>query len=156
MQQDDSILFRPATRDDLEFIVALLAQDDLGQTRESLQETLPSNYIEAFTAINRDPANEVIVGIDANGIFGTMQLTYIPNLTFEGATRCLIEGVRVSDRVQGQGFGRKMFEWGIERARKKGCRIVQLTSNKARDGAIAFYDKLGFEASHVGFKLYLD
>lgn len=156
MQQDNSISFRPATRDDLEIIVALLANDELGQTRETRKETLPTNYIEAFAAIDRDPANEVIVGIDSDGIFGTMQLTYIPNLTFEGATRCLIEGVRVSDRVQGQGLGRKMFEWGIDRARENGCKIVQLTSNKARDGAIAFYDKLGFEASHVGFKLYLD
>ena len=156
MQQDASISFRPATRDDLEIIVALLANDDLGQTRETLQETLPSSYIEAFASIDRDPANEVIIGIDINGIFGTMQLTYIPNLTFEGATRCLIEGVRVSDRVQGLGLGRKMFEWGIERAQEKGCKIVQLTSNKARDRALAFYEKLGFEASHVGFKLYLD
>lgn len=156
MQQDDDISFRPAARDDLEIIVALLANDNLGKTRETQQEFLPSSYIEAFAAIDRDPANEVIVGVDASGIFGTMQLTYIPNLTFEGATRCLIEGVRVSDRVQGRGFGRKMFEWGIDRAQEKGCKIVQLTSNKARDGAIAFYDKLGFEDSHVGFKLYLD
>jgi GNAT superfamily N-acetyltransferase len=156
MLQEDGISFRPATRDDLKIIVALLANDDLGQTRETEQEVLPSSYIEAFAAIDRDPANEVIVGVDTSGIFGTMQLTYIPNLTFEGATRCLIEGVRVSERVQGQGLSRKMFEWGIVRARENGCKIVQLTSNKARDGAIAFYDKLGFEDSHVGFKLYLD
>ena len=94
--------------------------------------------------------------MDADGIVGTMQLSYIPNLTFQGATRCQIEGVRIADRARGRGLGQTMIRWAIERAEKNGCGIVQLTSNKARERAIAFYEALGFEASHVGFKMYLD
>lgn len=156
MGSDDKIGFRSAKRNDLDAIVALLARDDLGRTRESIQSELDNDYIAAFEAIERDPGNEVIVGEDSNGIVGTMQLSYIPNLTFQGATRCQIEGVRIADRVRGQGLGQQMIEWAIERAKDNGCRIVQLTSNKARHRAIAFYEGLGFEASHVGFKLYLD
>ena len=151
-----SITFRPAERAELGAIVALLAQDELGQTRESEQPTLDPAYIAAFEAIERDPGNEVIVGVDEHGVVGTMQLSYIPNLTFQGASRCQIEGVRVADRMRGQGLGQRMIRWAIARAEKNGCGIVQLTSNKARDRAIAFYEALGFQASHVGFKMYLD
>ena len=98
----------------------------------------------------------MIVGVDADGIIGTMQLSYIPNLTFQGATRCQIEGVRIADRVRGQGLGQQMIRWAVERARENGCGIVQLPSNKARDRAIVFYEALGFQTSHVGFKMYLD
>jgi len=151
-----SVTFRPAQRDELEMIVALLADDELGQTREAEQGSLDPAYISAFEAIERDPGNEVIVGVDADGIIGTMQLSYIPNLTFQGATRCQIEGVRIADRVRGQGLGQQMIRWAVERARENGCGIVQLTSNKARDRAIVFYEALGFQTSHVGFKMYLD
>ncbi len=156
MDLNEEIKFRPAALADLETIVALLAKDDLGKIRESLATALDPAYVKAFEAIERDIGNEVIVGEDAQGIVGAMQLTYIPNLTFTGATRCQIEGVRISDRLRGQGVGRRMIMWAVERARKNGCGIVQLTSNKARDRAIAFYEDLGFEASHIGFKLYLD
>lgn len=104
MEPDETIGFRPAKRDDLEVIVALLAHDELGQTRESQRADLDPAYIAAFDAIERDLGNEVIVGEDASGIFGTMQLSYIPNLTFQGATRCQIEGVRITGRVRGQGW----------------------------------------------------
>ncbi len=156
MRADECFTFRPATRNDLEFVVALLAQDNLGKTRESKSKTLSPAYVRAFEVIEKDPGNEVIVAEDGHGIAGTMQLTYIPNLTFQGATRCQIEGVRVAERVRDQGLGRKMFDWAAIRAKEKGCGIVQLTSNKARTGALAFYEKLGYEASHVGFKLYFD
>ena len=79
-----------------------------------------------------------------------------PNLTFQGATRCQIEGVRIADRARGQGLGQQMIDWAIDRAKENGCRIVQLTSNKARDRAIAFYEGLGFENTHVGFNMYLE
>lgn len=156
MAPADDIIFRPAQREELAAIVALLAQDELGQTRESRQSALDPAYIAAFDAIEQDPGNEVIVGIDADGVVGTMQLSYMPNLTFRGATRCQIEGVRIADRARGRGLGQSMIRWAVDRAQKNGCGIVQLTSNKARDRAIAFYEALGFEASHVGFKLYLD
>lgn len=155
METADGITFRPAQREDLESIVALLAQDALGQTRESMNSDLDPVYIAAFESIARDPGNEVIVGTDSQGIVATMQLSYIPNLTFKGATRCQIEGVRIAERMRGKGLGQKMIGWAVERADKNGCGIVQLTSNKVRDRAIAFYEALGFEASHVGFKMYL-
>lgn len=150
------VTFRPAERGDLETIVDLLVKDELGQTREQAAETLSPAYIAAFEAIARDPGNEVIVAEDPDGIVGTMQLTYIANLTFQEATRCQIEGVRIAERARGQGLGREMILWGIGRAQDRGCRIVQLTSNKARERAIVFYEQVGFEASHIGFKLYLD
>ncbi len=104
MEPEETTGFRPAKRDDLEEIVALLAHDELGQTRESQRADLDPAYIAAFVAIERDPGNEVIVGEDAIGIVGTMQLSYIPNLTFQGASRCQIEGVRITGRVRGQGW----------------------------------------------------
>ena len=113
-------------------------------------------YVAAFEAIAADPHNEVLVGEDTDGIFGTMQLTFIANLTLQGTTRCQIEGVRIAERARGHGLGQQMIRWAIDRARTRGCCIMQLTSNKARERAIAFYEQLGFEASHVGFKLYLD
>ncbi len=156
MPTGENITFRPAARADLPTIVAMLAQDDLGKTREADAVELSSDYIDAFIAIEQDPNNEVIIAEDADGVAGTMQLTYIANLTFQGATRCQIEGVRIAESVRGQGMGEQMFQWAADRARNKGCRIVQLTSNKARERALAFYEKLGYEPSHVGFKLYLD
>lgn len=148
--------FRPAIRADLEAIVELLINDDLGKTREQPDGDVTQAYISAFETIAADPHNEVIVAEDACGIVGTMQLTYIANLTFQGATRCQVEGVRIAERARGQGLGQEMIRWAVDRARDRQCRIVQLTSNKARDRAIAFYEQLGFEASHAGFKLYLD
>ena len=155
MEPASPITFRPAERVELAAIVALLAQDELGQTRESMETELNPAYIAAFEAIDSDPGNEVIVGIDSDGIVGTMQLSYIPNLTFQGATRCQIEGVRIAERARGGGLGQEMIGWAVLRAQEKGCGIVQLTSNKARDRAIAFYESLGFEATHIGFKMYL-
>lgn len=155
MKSTSAITFRPARREELATIVALLAQDELGQTRESMEPELNPAYITAFEAIDNDPGNEIIVGIDTDGVVGTMQLSYIPNLTFQGATRCQIEGVRIAERARGGGLGEEMIGWAIQRAKEKGCGIVQLTSNMARGRAIAFYENLGFEATHVGFKMYL-
>ena len=87
---------------------------------------------------------------------GVFQLTFIPNLTYQGGKRALIEGVRVAGAMRGQGVGRTMFRWAIERAREKGCRIVQLTTNKQRPDAIRFYESLGFESTHEGMKLMID
>ena len=151
-----AVTFRPAARADLEAIVALLVQDELGWTREQANGAVTAPYITAFEAIAADPHNEVLVGEDTDGIFGTMQLTFIANLTLQGTTRCQIEGVRIAERARGHGLGQQMIRWAIDRARTRGCCIMQLTSNKARERAIAFYEQLGFEASHVGFKLYLD
>jgi len=148
-------VFRRASRDDLSAIVSLLADDALGIKREALASPLPESYYRAFEAIDRDPNNELIVAeIDAR-VIGVLQLTFIPNITYRGGWRAQIEGVRISAEVRSSGIGRKLLEWAINRARLRGCHLVQLTTDKARPDAIRFYESLGFVPSHEGMKLHL-
>lgn len=147
--------FRSACIEDLENLVSLLSSDPLGSLREDTSTPLNESYISAFKAIDRDPNNALLVAeLDAQ-LVGMLQLTFIPYLTHIGSWRCLVEGVRVHESFRGRGFGEKIFEYAIDLARVKGCRIVQLTSDKQRPGAIRFYKKLGFKATHEGFKLAL-
>ena len=147
--------FRPATRDDVNDIVRMLADDPLGAKREAYGSPLPGRYFAAFEAIERDPNNELVVAVRAARVVGVLQLTFIPYLTYRGGWRALIEGVRVDASVRSGGVGRKLFEWAIERARARGCHMVQLTSDKERPDAIRFYEGLGFVATHEGMKLHL-
>ena len=125
------------------------------QQREDATSPVNKKYIEAFGRISRDPNNELIVAdLDGKPV-GMLQLTYIPYLTHVGSWRCLIEGVRIHANYRGQGLGEKMFAYAIEKARVKGCKLVQLTSDKQRPDAIRFYKKLGFVPTHEGFKLHL-
>jgi len=151
----DRLVFRQAERADLPTIVSLLADDELGGTREALHDPLPSAYTTAFEAIDDDPRNELIVATDDATIVGVLQLTFIPGLTHMGGERAQIEGVRVATSHRNQGVGRRLFEWAIERARNRGCRMVQLTTDKRRPDAHRFYESLGFVASHEGMKLRL-
>lgn len=146
---------RTARRDDLPAIIGLLADDILGEAREDAGETLPSAYVTAFDAIAADARNELMVVDDAGAVVGVLQLTFIPSLTHRGGERAQIEGVRVAASHRSQGIGRRMFDWAIERARQRGCRIVQLTTDKRRPDAHRFYASLGFVASHEGMKLML-
>ena len=152
---EPDINFRTAQAADLERIVQLLADDPLGRGRETFSVPLPRGYVEAFEAISADANNELVVAERAGAVVGVLQITYIPNLSHGGAWRALIEGVRVAAEVRSTGLGRRLFEWAIERARQRGCRLVQLTSDKARPDAIRFYESLGFVASHEGMKLSL-
>jgi GNAT superfamily N-acetyltransferase len=147
--------FRIAQEDDLSTLVNLLADDELGQQREDTSNSLNSAYIENFKHITADPNNELIVVEFNKNIVGMLQLTFIPYLTHIGSWRCLIEGVRIHKDYRGEGLGTLFFEWAIERAKSKNCRILQLTSDKQRPDALRFYEKLGFSASHEGFKLKL-
>ncbi|AXB34369.1 GNAT family N-acetyltransferase [Vibrio campbellii] len=147
--------YRSADFEDLESLVALLSNDPLGSKREDASVPLNSAYIEAFEAIKRDPNNELLVVELENSLVGVLQITFIPYLTHIGGWRCLIEGVRIHSDYRGQGFGEQMFAHAIELAKSKGCTIVQLTSDKQRPDAIRFYEKLGFKATHEGFKLAL-
>lgn len=149
------LLFRPAVRDDLPEIVRLLADDVLGSKREEYVLPLPDNYHAAFDAIDRDPNNELIVAEIKEKVIGVLQMTYIPYLTYRGSWRAIIEGVRVDSSLRSSGIGRQLFTWAIERARTRGCRMIQLTSDKERPDAIRFYQSLGFTASHEGLKLHL-
>jgi len=155
MTTPPDLLFRPSTRADVPAIVKLLATDKLGAKREIYSDPLPESYYRAFEAIEQDPNNELIVTEVSGNVIGVLQITYLPGMTYRGGWRCLIEGVRIADEFQSQGIGRRLFEWVIERAREKGCYLVQLTSDKTRIDAIRFYQNLGFVASHEGMKLLL-
>ena len=149
-------LIRPATRDDLGAIIRLLADDPLGRLRESPGETVSASYLTAFEAISRDPNQLLVVAEDNGEIIGTLQLTYIPGLSRGGAWRGQIEAVRIASGRRGAGLGEVMIGWAIEKCRAAGCRMVQLTTDKQRTDAHRFYDRLGFSASHLGYKLALD
>ena len=153
--QERDVFFRHASRSDLSTIVGLLADDPLGAVREAYAEPLPESYYEAFEAIGRDPNNELVVAELAGKVIGVLQLTFIPNITYRGGWRAQIEGVRVAAEFRSSGIGRKLFEWAIDRARRRGCHLVQLTTDKARPDAMRFYESLGFVASHEGMKLQL-
>jgi ribosomal protein S18 acetylase RimI-like enzyme len=151
----DNLNFRSATVADLPQIVEMLADDFLGKQRERFESPLPESYLRAFEEIDRDENNELVV-VEQNGeIVGTLQLTFIPSISFQGGKRAQIESVRVAASARGQGIGKKMFEWAIERAHEKNCRMIQLSTNNDRADAQRFYENLGFKASHVGMKLYL-
>ncbi len=151
-----NLTFRLATRADLPAIIKMLADDSLGNKRESYTTPLLASYESAFEAIERDPNNElVVVEGDDQTVIGVLQLTFIPYLTYRGGWRALIEGVRVDARYRSGGIGRGLFEWAIDRAQERGCHMVQLTSDKTRPDAIRFYESLGFVASHEGLKRHL-
>ena len=144
---------RRATKIDVPAIAALLADDFLGAQRESLDDMAP--YFGAFAAIDRDP-NQLLTVMELNGrIVGTMQMTFLRGLSMRGAVRAQIESVRIASDLRGQGFGADLMRWGVETARERGCRLVQLTSNAARPDAHRFYARLGFAHTHAGFKLDL-
>ena len=147
--------FRHAVARDLPQLVAMLADDNLGAQREDSSQPLNSQYRVAFDAIDRDPNNALILAEINQSIIGMLQLTFIPYLTYIGSWRCLIEGVRIHPDYRGRGLGTTLIEWSIEAARKRQCRIIQLTSDKKRPEALKFYESLGFEATHAGFKLKL-
>lgn len=150
-----TITFRDAVLADLDAIIALLANDALGALREHYENPLPDAYTDAFAEIQRDPNNTIIVAVQSGAVVGVLQLTIIPNLTYVGRRRALIEGVRVAESVRGQGLGRSLIQHAIDRARKARCHMVQLTTSKQRPSAIQFYESLGFKASHEGMKLGL-
>jgi GNAT superfamily N-acetyltransferase len=153
---DTPLHFRRATRLDVPDIVRMLADDALGAKREDYTNPLPDSYLAAFDAIERDPNNELVVAEDAQGkVIAVLQLTFIPYITHRGGWRALIEGVRVDSSLRASGVGSALFEWAIERAKARGCHMLQLTSDKQRPDAIRFYQKLGFVASHEGMKLDL-
>ncbi len=149
------IVFRDAEVADLPAIVALLADDDRGATRERATDPLPPHYAAAFDAIRRQEGNTVLVAEQDGAVVGCLQLTFIPNLSHLGMMRAQIEGVRVSRAMRGQRIGERLLAEAATRARAAGCGVMQLTTNVARKDAQRFYQRLGFEASHVGMKLTL-
>lgn len=149
------LVFRSARPDDLPTIIALIADDQLGQTRDDARLPLDQRYGDAFAAIERDP-NQILAVVEQEGaIIGCLQITFIPGLSRRGAWRGHIESVRVARSLRGRGIGAEMFRWAIEECRKHGCNLVQLFTDKSRADAHRFYGRLGFKASHEGMKLTL-
>ena len=153
--RNDELTFRPAVRDDLPAIVRMLADDPLGAQREAFSDPLPDSYHAAFDALDRDPNNELIVAMKGETAIGVLQITFIPYLTHRGGWRALVEGVRVASGARAGGTGGAMMRWAIERARQRGCVMIQLTTDTSRVDARRFYERLGFVASHHGMKLAL-
>jgi GNAT superfamily N-acetyltransferase len=152
---DRAVLLRSATEADVVAIVALLADDVLGATREDPAAAADPVYITAFRRIDADPANELLVAELDGRIVGTLHLTFLPSLTHLGGTRAHVEGVRVAAELRGSGLGAALFDWVVARAREEGARMVQLMTDVRRDDARRFYERRGFEATHHGMKLHL-
>ena len=151
------MIFRRALREDVPQIVAMLADDPLGKEREDFREPLPNKYYLAFASIDSDPNQELIVAEDeAFEIVGTLQLSFVQYLTYQGGIRAQIEGVRIREDLRGQGVGQQLFDWAVNRAKERGAHVLQLTTDKTRPDALRFYEKLGFVASHEGMKIHFD
>jgi ribosomal protein S18 acetylase RimI-like enzyme len=142
--------FRRAEAPDLAAIVALLADDALGAAREHLGEPLPAAYGAAFAAIDGDKNQLLLVGERGGRIVGCLQLSFLPGISHRGAWRAQIEAVRIASAMRGRGFGEAMIVHAIALARERGCRIVQLTTDKARPDALRFYRRLGFAGAMTG------
>ena len=156
MNDNIEITFRKAKGGDILNIVKMLADDELGSKREDYKVPLPKSYNDAFLNILKDKNQKYIILENFNReTIGTLQLTFIPYLTYQGGLRAQIEAVRIHKKFRGMGFGEKMFKWAIKRSMEKGAHLVQLTTDKQRPDAIEFYKALGFRDSHVGMKLHL-
>lgn len=147
---------RKALKSDVPTIVDMLANDKLGQLREDYRDPLPNIYFDAFERIDRDPNQElVVIENDQKQILGTLQLSFIQYLTYQGGIRAQIEAVRVNSEHRGKGIGKKLFQWAIARSKERKAHVVQLTTDKKRPDALKFYQSLGFVDSHEGMKLHL-
>lgn len=144
---------RAAVAADVPAIVAMLADDPLGAQRESPDDLAP--YLTALERLVADPNQHLVVAVREDRVVGTLQLTVIPGLSRRGSTRSIIEGVRIHADERGSGLGTQLIEWAVDESRRQNCQLVQLTSDATRTDAHRFYERLGFEASHVGFKLSL-
>lgn len=146
-------VYRRATEADLGAIVAMLADDVLGASRETASSAVDECYRAALAEIDADPNQFLCVVEDGPQIVGTLQLTFIPGLSRNGTKRGQIEAVRIASDRRGGKLGEAMFAWAIGECRANGCSLVQLTTDKARPDAHRFYERLGFEPTHTGYKL---
>ena len=150
-----NLKFRQATREDLPEIVRMLADDFLGAQRERYENPLPESYVKAFEEIDADKNNELIVAELDGAVVGSLQITFTPSISFQGGKRATVESVRVDEKFRGQGIGRELMLFAINRAREEKCISIQLTTNLDRKDAHRFYENLGFKGTHLGMKLGL-
>jgi ribosomal protein S18 acetylase RimI-like enzyme len=148
------VTIRRARRDDVGAIVRMLADDPLGRARERLEDPLPPSYFRAFEALDRDPNIRLVVAEEADGaVAGCLQLCILPGISSQGASRGLIEDVRVASHCRSCGIGEQLVQWAIAEARAKECKLIELLTHHTRVDAQRFYARLGFQASHVGMTL---
>lgn len=154
MSANSSITIRRARRADVAIIVGLLADDPLGSARERIEDPLPDCYFKAFEKLERDPNIQLVVAVDGEGaVVGCLQLCVLPGLSSQGASRALIEDVRVASHCRSRGIGEQLVQWAVGQARAKGCKLVELLTHHTRVDAQRFYERLGFARSHVGMTL---
>jgi ribosomal protein S18 acetylase RimI-like enzyme len=148
------VRIRAARRSDVAAIVAMLADDVLGRGRERVEDPLPSSYFEAFDRVARDANLALMVAeADSGEVVGCLQLCILPGLSSQGASRALIEDVRVAGHCRSCGIGEQLVQWAIAEAQSRGCKLVELLTHNTRVDAQRFYKRLGFAASHIGMTL---
>jgi len=148
------VTIRRARRDDVGSIIAMLADDRLGGQRERLEDPLPQVYFDAFERVARDPNIQLVVAEDGEGaVVGCLQLCILPGLSSQGASRGLLEDVRVASHLRSRGIGEQLVQWAVTEARAKGCKLVELLTHHTRIDAQRFYERLGFARSHVGMTI---
>lgn len=152
---DGRLDIREAAIADLPAIVALLADDVIGSVRESAHTPLDPAYERAFLAVDADPDELLVVACAGRDVVGTLQCTFLHHLSHRGAVRAHIESVRVASAFRGHGIGHELMTWTLARARDRGARVAQLSTDKSRHDAHRFYESLGFRATHEGMKLQL-
>jgi ribosomal protein S18 acetylase RimI-like enzyme len=154
MAEISPVTIRRAGRDDVLSIVRMLADDPLGSGRERVEDPLPESYFRAFEAVDRDPNIQLMVAEDREGVVvGCLQFCILPGLSSQGASRGLIEDVRVAAHCRSRGIGEQMVQWAVAQARARGCRLVELLTHNSRIDAQRFYKRLGFAQSHAGMTI---
>jgi ribosomal protein S18 acetylase RimI-like enzyme len=153
MTDSTDVTIRPATRDDVPAIVAMLADDHLGRGRERVENPLPASYFRAFDAVAQAGNIQLMVVESDRVVVGCLQLCILPGISSQGASRALIEDVRVASHCRSRGIGERLVRWAVDEARGRGCVLVELLTHETRVDAQRFYARLGFSASHVGMTL---
>jgi ribosomal protein S18 acetylase RimI-like enzyme len=153
MDSSSSIVIRRARRDDVGAIVRMLADDALGGPRERIEDPLPNSYFKAFETVDRDPNIRLVVAEQGGAVVGCLQLCILPGISSQGASRGLIEDVRVASDRRSRGIGEQLVQWAVREAHGRGCALVELLTSNARVDAQRFYERLGFARSHVGMTI---
>ncbi|MDX3972227.1 MAG: GNAT family N-acetyltransferase [Bradyrhizobium sp.] len=146
----EAVSIRPARREDVAAIVAMLADDHLGRARERVEDPLPASYYDAFARVERDPNLTLVVAESAGRVVGCLQLAILPGLSSQGGVRGLLEDVRVASDCRSRGIGEQLVQWAVAEAKARDCNLVELLTHQTRVDAQRFYKRLGFAASHVG------
>jgi ribosomal protein S18 acetylase RimI-like enzyme len=153
MTTTSAITVRPARKQDVAAIIAMLADDHLGRARERIEDPLPASYYDAFERLSRDPNITLVVAEEGGRVVGSLQLCILPGLSSQGASRGLIEDVRVASDRRSRGIGEQLVQWALGEARAKGIKLVELFTHNSRVDAQRFYERLGFARSHVGMTI---